>query len=518
MATKRLPMKKLREILKLKYETGLTHREIAKACSVGIGSVSLYVARVREAGLSWPLPTELDDVALERRLFDRALVAGAARATPAWSTIHQELKRPGVTLQLLWLEYLQTHPQGYRYSQFCELYRRWRGKLAPSMRQHHRPGEKVFVDFSGKRPNVVDRATGEVVPVELFVGALGASSYVYAEAVATQTLPDWVGANTRMLEHFGAAPTIFVPDNLKSAVTTPCRYEPLVNRTFDDFAAHYAAVVIPARSRKPKDKAKVETNVLVAQRWLLARLRNRTFFSLGALNEAIGELLEELNNRPMRRLGVSRRALFESLDRPALQPLPARRYELAHWKYVRVNIDYHIELEHNLYSVPYQLLGEQLEARFTTTLVELYRAERRVASHRRLHGRGKVATLPEHMPAAHRAHAQWTPSRLINWASQSGPATATVVAEILNRRRHPEQGYRACLGIMRLGKRYGHARLEAASRRAVHLEAYSYRTLNNILSSGFDQQPLAAPEEAPAGPDHDNIRGPGYYQSLSEDR
>jgi transposase len=320
-----------------------------------------------------------------------------------------------------------------------------------------------------------------------------------------------------MLEFFGAAPAIFVPDNLKSAVTTPCRYEPLVNHTFDDFAAHYGAVVIPARSGKPKDKDKVESGVLLAQRWLLARLRNRTFFSLAELNQALAELRAELNERPMRRLGVSRRQLFETLDRPALQPLPANRYEVAHWKTVRVKIDYHIELEHNLYSVPYQLLGAQLKARFTASTVELYRNDRRVASHRRAHGRGKVATKPEHMAAAHRAHAQWTPSRLIDWATKSGPATGIVVAEILKRRRHPEQGYRACLGIMRLGRRYGDPRLEAASTRAVRLESHSYQTINNILSSGFDQMPVAMPEELPAGPEHDNIRGPVYYLSESED-
>lgn len=517
MATKRLPMRKLRQILKLKYETGLAHRQIAKACSVGAATVSLYLQRAREAGLSWPLPDALDDAALEARLFDRPLVAGAARASPDWSAMHQELKRPGVTLQLLWLEHLEIHPHGYRYSQFCELYRRWRGKLSPSMRQHHRPGEKVFEDFSGKRLHIVERDTGERIPVELFVAVLGASSFTYAEAVASQDLTDWIGVNTRMLEHFGGCPAIFVPDNLKSAVTRACRYEPVINRTFDDFAAHYGAVVIPARTAKPKDKAKVESGVLVAQRWLIARLRDRTFFSLAALNEAIRELLVALNARPMRRLGVSRQQLFEQLDRPALKPLPVQRYEIAHWKVVRVNIDYHIELAHNLYSVPYQLLGEKLEARYTATVLELYRNDRRITSHRRLYGRGKVSTKYEHMPAAHRAHAQWTPSRLIAWAEKSGAATGKLVAEILERRRHPEQGYRACLGIMRLGRRYGDERLEAACRRAAQLQAYSYRTINNILSSGFDQMPLATPEDTAAGPEHDNIRGPQYYRTEQED-
>lgn len=520
MPCKRLPMRKLRDILKLKHETGLPHRDIAKACSVGAGTVSLYLQRAHEAGLSWPLSDELDDAALEARLFNRALVAGDARPTPGWSTVHRELKRPGVTLHLLWLEYLQTHPEGYRYSQFCVLYRRWRRKLSPSMRQHHRPGEKVFVDFSGKRPHLIERDSGELIAVELFVGVLGASSYTYAEATDTQNLTDWIGAHTRMLDFYSGCPSIFVPDNLKSAITTACRYEPEVNRTFEDFAAHYGAVVIPARTAKPKDKAKVESGVLVAQRWLIARLRNHTFFSLRELNEAIAELLEKLNDHPMRRLGLSRRELFEQLDRPALKALPTQRYDIAQWKAVRVNIDYHIELERNFYSVPYQLIHELLEARYTTSIVELYFNHRRVTSHRRLYGRGRVSTKPEHMPPSHRAHAQWTPSRLINWAHKAGPATGGVVREILQRRRHPEQGYRACLGIMRLGKRYGDERLEAACERAAHLRSYSYRTIKNILSSGFDQLPLPSPENTPtppACPEHDNIRGPNYYTLEEED-
>ena len=518
MAKRRLPMRQLRQILKLKYHTGLTHREIAKACSIGAGTVSTYIARAREAGLTWPLPPELDDATLEKRLFKLAQVAGTARPLPEWATIHRELKRVGVTLHLLWLEYREIHPEGYAYSQFCDRYRRWRRKLSPSMRQRHRPGEKVFLDFSGKHPHLVDCNTGELIPVELFVGVLGASSYTYAEATRTQQLPDWCTANTRMLEFFGGAPAVYVPDNLKSAIDIPCRYEPEVNRTFDDFAAHYGGVVIPARSAKPKDKAKVESAVLVAQRWIIARLRNRDFFSLAELNQAIRALLPELNDRPMRHIGLSRREQFEQIDQPALKPLPKQRYQLAHWKTVRVNIDYHIALEHNFYSVPYQLIHEPLEARYTTSTVELYLDSRRITSHQRLYGRGKASTLPEHMPRSHRAHAEWTPSRLIHWASKAGPATAQVVTEILNRKRHPELGYRACLGLMRLGKQYGDVRLEAACVRAAHLKAFTYRTIKNILSSGFDQMPIESPDAnpSPPGPTHENIRGPGYYTNPTE--
>ncbi|MGH2670804.1 MAG: IS21 family transposase, partial [bacterium] len=325
-------MRRCREILKLKYENKLTHRAIARACSVGAGTVSDYVGRAAEAGLSWPLPDNLDDAQLEAKLFAPSIRAAAGRVLPEWNWVHQELKRPGVTLQLLWEEYGVEHPAGYRYSGFCELYRRWTRKLTASMRQVHRAGEKAFIDYSGKRPFIVDRRTGEHIPVELFVGVLGASSYVYAEATPDQALPSWVGAHVRMLEFIGGCPDLFVPDNLKSGVTKACRYEPEVNRTYEELARHYGAAVVPARAGKPKDKGKVEVSVLIAQRWILASLRNRVFFSLAELNAAIIEKVRLLNERKMQKLGVSRRDLFERLDRPALKALPVNRYEMGEWK------------------------------------------------------------------------------------------------------------------------------------------------------------------------------------------
>jgi len=512
MPAERLPMRKIREILRLKYEVGLTHRAIARACSVGVGTVSLYVTRAREAGLSWPLSEDLDEAALEERLLRRPRSPTSPRPQPDPAHVHQELKRVGVTLHLLWMEYLGEHPSGYRYSQFCEIYRRWAKRLDPPMRQRHRAGEKAFVDYSGKRPHIIDRRTGEQIPVELFVGALGASSYTYAEATESQELDNWIGSHTRMLEYFGGSPEIWVPDNLKSGVTTPCRYEPSVNRTYQELAGHYGAVVIPARAGKPRDKAKVEANVLLAQRWILAALRDQTFFSLAEINQAIWEKLAELNGRPMQQLGMSRRELFERLDRPALKPLPTERYQMAEWTPCRVNIDYHVAVDKNYYSVPYQLVGELLEARTTTMTIEVYSKSKRVASHRRLSGRGQASTIPEHMPSSHRAHAEWTPSRIIRWAEKTGSATGRLVAEILSRYRHPEQGYRACLGILRLGKRYGGERLEAAAARAERLRSYSYRTIKNILSSGADRLPFEEESSSPnPTPHHANIRGADYY-------
>jgi transposase len=503
-------MRQIHEILRLKHEGRLSCRAIARACGVGVGTVSEYVRRAQRAGLAWPLPPELDEATLEARLFPPA-ETGREQVPPDLVRIHQELKRPGVTLHLLWEEYREVHPDGYGYSQFCEIYRRWTGKLKPSMRQHHRAGEKTFIDFSGKRPHLVDGKTGEEIPVELFVAALGASSYTYAEATATQKLHDWVGAHTRMLEYFGGCTQLWVPDQLKSGITRPCRYEPGVNRSYQDLAKHYDAVVVPARPGKARDKAKVESMVLVAQRWILARLRHRTFFELAELNVAILELLDRLNGRPMQKLGVSRRDLWERLDRLALKPLPVARYDLAQWKPCRVNIDYHVEVDHHPYSVPYQLIGEEMEARYTSSVVEVYYKGRRLVSHVRRYDR-QPSTLAEHMPSSHRAHAEWTPSRLIHWAQKTGPATGRLVAGILESRPHPEQGYRACLGLMRLGRHYGSERLEAASARAERLRSYSYRTVKNILASAQERLPL---EDEPPVPDptpvHGNIRGADYY-------
>ncbi len=513
MTTERLLMRQVREILRLKYEQRLPHRAIARACGVGVGTVSEYCRRAHRAGLTWPLPEDWDDGQLEGRLFQRVGdLVGVPRPRPDMAWIHQELKRPGVTRLRLWLEYLERQREGDRYSQFCRHYQRWARTLAPTMRQVHRAGEKVFVDFSGKKPSIIDAATGEVTEVELFVGALGASRYVYAEAGRSQDLASWIGAHVRMLEYFQGCTAIFVPDNLRSGVRQPCRYEPIINRTYLDFAQHYGAAVVPARPGHARDKAVVEANVLVAQRWILAVLRHRRFFSLAELTAAIRELLAELNTRPMKKLGVSRRALFEQLDRPALQPLPATRYDVAEWRDATVNIDDHVVVEHHDYSIPYQLVHQRVEVRLSTAVVELFRKGRRVASHRRLGGRGQYATDPAHMPHAHRAHAEWTPSRLIAWAETTGPATAQLVGAILATKPHPEQGYHACLGIMRLSKAAGAARMEAASAGAWHLGAPSSRTVQNILASGADRVPAEPPTSEPSSlPAPPNIRGSAYY-------
>jgi transposase len=477
------------------------------------GAVGSVVARARQLELSWADIGQLDDDELEQRLYGPKLVAGAQRPLPEPSWIHTELRRKGVTLELLHVEYLQEYPDGYRYTAFCEHYRRWSKQRGLSMRQIHKAGEKTFVDYSGAKPTVVDRRTGEVCEVELFVAVLGASNFTFAEATRTQQLHDFIASNTRAIEYFGGVTVVTVPDQLKSAVTKPCRYEPVLNRTYRDWGDHVDTAIIPARPKKPKDKAKVEVGVQIAQRWILARLRNETFFSLVQLNARIAELLEELNDRPMRDYGqASRRQLFERLDRPELKPLPASRFVYCEWETVKANIDYHVQVAEHYYSVPYSIGRVELEARLTATTVEIYGKSGRIASHIRSYQPHRHTTKPEHMPKSHRAHLEWTPSRLISWGAKIGPSTEALVKAILASRPHPEQGYRSCLGLLRLAKRYDEERLEVACKRAHAVGAVSYRHVAAILKNNLDR--LAAEETTShvSVGDHGNIRGAAYYE------
>ena len=420
------------------------------------------------------LPESLDDAQLERMLYPRPLAASVPRPEPDWPSVHRELKRKGVTLQLLWDEYKAAHRRGYQYSAFCQRYRGWLGKRDLVMRQDHRAGERLFVDYAGQTAQVIDRATGETRPAHIFVAVMGASNYTYAEATWSQRLADWIGAHVRAMTFLGTVPEIVVPDNLKSAVRRAHRYEPQLNRTHQEWGEYYEVAILPVRKRKLRDKAKVEQGVLLVERWTLARPHDRQFFSLADLNAAITRLLKRLNERPFKKLPGCRRSLYESLDRPATRPLPARPYECADWKPVRVHIDYHVEIDRHYYSVPYQLVGQQLNARFTAGTVEVFHKGRRVASHRRSHRRGGHTTIAQHMPSGHRAHAERTPQRLARRAEKSGPATAELIGHILAIRSHAQHGFRSCLGIMRLGQRHGDARLEAARRRALALGAHAH--------------------------------------------
>jgi transposase len=459
-------MRKIKDVLRLKFETGLTIRRIARCCHVSRPAVKAYLTRFEEAGLSWPAAAELDDVTLERKLYPPPPELPASeRTVPDWPHLHRELRRKGVTLTLLWDEYKAAHPEGFQYSWFCDQYRAWAGKLDVVMRQQHRAGEKLFVDYAGQTVEVVDRRTGEVRQAQIFV----------------------------------------------AVVSKAHRYEPDLNPTYQALANHYGVAVLPARVRRPRDKAKAEAGVLLVERWILAALRNRIFFSLQELNREIARLLKRLNERAFKKLPGSRRALFEQLDRPALHSLPAQAYEFAEWKKVRVNIDYHVDVEGHYYSVPYQLVRRELEARYTARTVECFHKGQRVASHIRSHLKGHHTTVAEHMPKSHRQYAEWTPQRLIRWAENTGPAAAGVVQSILERRVHPQQGFRSCLGIMRLGKSFGEDRLEAACRRALKLGSCSYKSIDSILRQGLDRLALPEQQELELSIEHDNIRGSTYY-------
>jgi transposase len=476
--------------------------------------VADYLLRAKLAGLSWPLDPELDDAAIENLLFpvtDKSVPAESRM--PDMEYLYRELKRKSVTMQLLWYEYKQANPDGYQYSQFCNLYRQWVKKLDLTLRQEHRAGEKLFIDYAGQTVSIVDPKTGEITEVQIFLATLGASNYTFAEASLSQELPSWIKSHVHAFQFFGGITEILVPDNLKAGVTNPCRYEPDINPTYQDLAKHYGTTVIPARSRRPKDKAKVESAVFVAERWILAALRNHTFFSLNELNRAIAEKLHDLNNRKFQKLNTTRRQLFETIDRPALKSLPSRPYEYAEWKKVRVNIDYHIEIGRHYYSVPYQIAREQVDIRLTSSTVEVLFKNKRVASHQRDYRKGAFTTLTEHMPKSHQRYLEWTPSRIIRWAEKNGPKTQKVITRILDSRTHPEQGYRSSLGIMRLGKAYSPERLEAACERALFINAYSYKSVQSILKKGLDQQPFLFEQIENANPlNHHNIRGKHYYQ------
>jgi transposase len=513
MAARRLSMRKIKEVLRLRFGHGIAIRKIAASCKIGHGTVEEYLVRARMAGVSWPLPEGLDDGAIEGMLYrpaepERVRAVGMA----SMEEIHRELRRKGVTLHLLWEEYKGRCPEGYGYSRFCQLYRLWEGKLHVSLRQLHRAGEKLFVDWAGQTIPVVQPDTGEIREAYLFVAVLGASNYTFARAYLSQELPFWIQAHVDAFGFMGGVSEIVVPDNTKTGVTHPCYYEPDINRSYHEMAAHYGCVVIPTRVCSPKDKAKVEAGVLVAERWILASLRNHRFFSLAELNSAIEDKLVLLNNRKLQKIHSSRREQFEALDRPVLKALPAVPYQYGEWKKATVNVDYHVEIEGHYYSVPWQLIKQKVEVRLSGLTVEVFLKGKRVASHRRSFKRGGFTTLDEHRPKSHQRYLQWTPSRIIRWAAQNGPHTEALVTKVLESRPHPEQGFRSCLGIMRLATKHSAQRLEAACQRALTLKSYSYKSVASILRNGLDKEPPPQDQGPSQSLIHPNIRGELYYQ------
>jgi transposase len=509
-------MRKLREVLRLRYELKLGYQQIGRSCAIAVSTVHKYLKRAQAAGLSWPLPEDWDEARVEAAVFPRTgpPVAGKkpGRTPPDFAAIHEQLRtHRHLTLQLLWEEYREGSPDGYAYSRYCGLYQRWRSQLDVVLRQEHKAGEKMFVDWAGATIPVYDRHGGPAWQAPLFVAALGASSYTWAEAMRDQQMEAWLRGHVHAFEHFHGIPWLTVPDNTKTGVTKAHRYDPDLNPTYYNFALHCGFGIVPARPYKPRDKAKVENAVQVTQRWIVAALRHRKFFSLEELNQAIRELLAKLNHRPFRKKEGTRASLWEALDKPALKPLPTEPFDLSQWSRARVNIDYHVAFDSNLYSVPYHLVHELVEIRSTPTTVEILHKGARVASHLRGRGRGQAVTIHEHRPKSHRAHLEWTPSRMVHWAETIGPHTARLFERIMNDKPHPEMGYRGCLGIIRLAEKYSAQRVEAASQRALLTGACRYKSVESILKNSLDQVPPSSPPHS-STPPHDNIRGSEYFE------
>ena len=506
-------MRQIREVLRLHFESGRSIRQINASTKTSVGAIQKLLKQARELNLSWPLPGDLDDVRLAALFYPTTDTATSKRlVVPEWKTLHQELKRKGMTKQLLWEEYCQTYPtRCYSYSQFCDLYARWSKRQKRSLRQLHKAGEKVFVDYAGLTIPVIDPRTGEVkIDAQVFVGVLGASNLTYAEATRSQKLPDWLQSHVRMFDYLGGVPEIVVPDNLRSGVTSACRYDPQNNPSYQQLAEHYGVAVIPARPYKPKDKAKAEVGVQIVERWIMMRLRHHTFFSLAELNQCIRILLDELNAKPFKQMPGSRREAFERLDRPALRPLPSQPYRYVAIKTVKVNIDYHVQFNQHHYSVPHQYVGEKLQLHASDTLIQIYFKGNLIASHPIKTGYG-MTTNPAHMPKKHAHHHKWTPQRLRQWGRDIGTDTEQWIQRQLDSKDHPEQAYRLCLGLLNLSRIYPASRLNAACKIANREKLNRLKQIKSILKSNRDQLPEQLDLTVELPQDHENIRGPQYF-------
>jgi transposase len=510
MPTTRITMRRIRETLRLHLQADLSYDAVGRALNISKSVVGKYVSLARAAGVDWEVAQTLTDEELEARLYRPAVPRSSHQIAPDFAVVHQELKRRGVTLQLLWEEYARDNELAYKYTSFSIKYRAFAQSLKRSMRQVHVAGEKLFVDYSGDGLPLIDPTTGEITTAQVFVATLGASNYTYACATLRQTTADWIRAQVQALEFFGGSPRLIVPDQTRALIKYPDAYDPEPNRTYEEFASHYGCALLAARPGRPRDKPKVENSVLIVQRWILARLRNRRFFSLAEVNRAIAELLIDLNQRPFKKLPGCRASAFKELDAPALKPLPATRYEISRWKSAKVNIDYHVEFDAHYYSVPHRLVHTMVDLCITDSLVEVFQANQCVASHVLSRKRGHHTTVPDHMPASHRAHLEWTPGKLIDWGKRVGISAAAVVTWQLEHRPHPEQGYRACLGLQRLARQYTPARLEAACARALSIRSPTYRSVASILKNGLDRQQTSNASTT-ALPAHENVRGPDYY-------
>jgi transposase len=503
-------IRKMKEILRLYYDANLSMHQIAKSLSISSGVVHKYIKRSKELNISWPLPENITNDSKLKELFQPPPSKLNITTVIDYQAVHTECKRKGVTLQLLWEEYHEARIITLGYSQFCRRYRAWLKTQPSSMKQTHKAGDKTFIDYSGMTFDIIDPATGEIRSTEIFIGVLGASNYTYAEATWSQQLPDWIASHVRMFEYFGGASALLVPDNLKSAVTKACRYDPDVNPTYAEMVSHYNTAVLPARPYRPKDKSKAEGSVLLVQRWILARLRNETFVGLFELNQAIKKWLKILNNKPFKKIPGCREELFESLDKPQLIPLPKIKYEYKAYKHPKVHVDYHVEIDGHYYSVPYKHVGDRLDVWYNNNVVECFYQSKQIAIHQYSELKGKHTTLTEHMPKSHQKKSEWSKPRFLNWASNIGINTHKITEHILDSKTHEEQGFRACLGFLGLSKKYTPEKLEQACEYAILNNVKIAKSVKTILQKEiYKHQNIGLTINKPIT--HDNIRGSEYY-------
>ncbi|WP_135557777.1 IS21 family transposase [Paenibacillus cymbidii] len=507
-----------RQILRL-HSQGISQRNIAVSCACSRNTVAKVIERAAELGMTWPLENDLTDGELRQRFFGPSASAATSRRYPDYEYVHKEMAKSGVTLSLLWSEYCEScrlsQELPLMYSQFCHYYQQYAQKSKATMRILRKPGEQLEVDWAGQTAAVIDRETGEMIDVYIFVGVLSYSQYAYVEAFASQDQESWIAAHVNMYQFFGGATRVLIPDNLKTGVEQSSWYTPVINKTYQEMAEHYNTAVIPARVRKPKDKANVEGAVGVVSTWVIAALRKQQCFSLAELNEVIREKRDALNVRPFQKKEGSRRSVFLAEEKPLLLSLPATPYELATWKVATVQFNYHISLEKMNYSVPYEYIKHRVDVRLTRNVVEVFFNHHRICSHPRLHGHpGQYSTQEAHMPQNHKTYIAWDADRFVSWAKSVGPQTTITVRAILSAHKVEQQGYRSCMALLKLADKHGVTRLEAACAKALsYTPNPSFRSVKTILATGQDR--VSAAETAAAVPTdatvHGFTRGANYY-------